>query len=288
MASDVEISVLRRSKGRVVRPGDQLGVLYSGTLIDGNGTTFDANFDFKNFAVIPGRGLFDFTLGSGQVIQGWDQGLLGRRLGEVVDLRIPADLAYGSEGAPPSIPPNADLLFRVELVGAIPAGSSKPVFATYTDLGLSNKLAAQLDGIKPPFAASKVGTDADDELIGGAARDLLLGLAGGDRLEGGEAPDVLIGGSGANRFVYTSSADSRPGRGNQDQLLGFQRSGDQIDLSALGETLSFIGKQAFSQTPGEVRFGSGVLQLDQDGDGRADLELLLVGVKRFSATNLVL
>ena len=99
---------------------------------------------------------------------------------------------------------------------------------------------------------------------------------------------MLIGGSGANRFVYTSSADSRPGRGNQDQLLGFQRSGDQIDLSALSETLSFIGKQAFSQTPGEVRFGSGVLQLDQDGDGRADLELLLVGVKRFSATNLVL
>ena len=110
-----------------LRKGDVLGVLYSGSLENGGGQRFDANYDFNTFSVIPGRQLFTFTLGSGQVIQGWDQALSGRRLGEVLDLVIPSELAYGSAGAPPSIPPDAPLRFRVELVGAIPAGESKAV-----------------------------------------------------------------------------------------------------------------------------------------------------------------
>jgi len=288
MAGVVEISVLRAAKGAVVRSGDVLGVLYSGSLVNGDGAPFDGNYDFASFSVIPGRRLFDFTLGSGQVIQGWDQALVGRRLGEVLDLTIPAALAYGSAGAPPSIPPDSPLRFRVELVGAIPAGTSTPIFPAIAELGVSKKLAAQLDALKAKFGGSKTGTDQDDTLTGGAAKDLLIGLGGQDLLQGGAAADVLIGGPGSNRYVYADVSDSPAKRGRQDQILGFQRAGDVIDLSALADSLPYIGKKAFTREAGEVRFAGGSLQLDVDGNGRADLEILLPGVNRFSGTSLLL
>jgi len=83
----------------------------SGNLDDANKTPFDANYDFSTFSLVPGRQLFTFTLGSGSVIAGWEQGLNGRRLGEVVELTIPSELAYGSAGSPPIIPPDAALQF---------------------------------------------------------------------------------------------------------------------------------------------------------------------------------
>jgi Ca2+-binding RTX toxin-like protein len=288
MAGGVEISVLRAAKGAVVRSGDVLGVLYSGSLVNGDGTPFDANYDFTTFSVVPARQLFSFTLGSGQVIQGWDQALVGRRLGEVLDLTIPADLAYGSAGAPPSIPPDSPLRFRVELLGAIPAGTSKPIYPSIADLGVSKKLAAQLDALQQKFSGSKTGTDQDDTLTGGSAKDLLIGLGGNDLVQGGASADVLIGGPGSNRFVYADVSESPAKRGRQDQILGFQRAGDVIDLSALGDSFTYIGKKAFTREAGEVRFAGGSLQLDVDGNGRADLEILLPGVNRFSGTSLLL
>jgi Ca2+-binding RTX toxin-like protein len=287
MATDLAINVLRTSKGPVVRSGDLLGVLYSGTLLNGDGTPFDANYDFAAFEPVPSRSLFSFTLGSGDVIQGWDQALAGRRLGEVLDLTIPAALAYGSAGAPPSIPPDAPLRFRVELVGAVPAGASQAIYPSYQELGVSKKMATQLEKLAGKLSASKVGTSADDAVVGGAAKDLLIGLSGNDLLEGGAQADVLIGGSGANHFVYKALSDSLPKRGKQDQILGFQRSSDKVDLSALSDSVVYIGKKPFSREAGEVRFTAGSLQLDADGNGRADLEVLLPGVNRFSASSLL-
>jgi Ca2+-binding RTX toxin-like protein len=288
MADGVEISVLRAAKGAVVRSGDLLGVLYSGSLLNGSGVPFDANYDFKTFSLVPSRQLFTFTLGGGEVIQGWDQALVGRRLGEVLDLTIPAALSYGSAGAPPSIPPDSPLRFRVELVGSIPAGTSQPIYPSIAELGLSKKLAAQLDALKLQFGGSKTGTDRDDTLTGGSAKDLLIGLGGNDLVQGGASADVLIGGPGGNRFAYAALTDSPAQRGKQDQILGFQRAGDVIDLSALGDSFTYIGKNTFSRAAGEVRFAGGVLQLDADGNGRADLEILLPGVNRFSGTSLLL
>jgi Ca2+-binding RTX toxin-like protein len=288
MAGEVGVSVLRASKGRVLRKGDVLGVLYSGSLENGDGQRFDANYDFNTFSVVPGRQLFTFTLGSGQVIQGWDQALSGRRLGEVLDLVIPSDLAYGSRGAPPSIPPDAPLRFRVELVGAIPAGDSKALYPTYTELGLSKKLSRELETIKTKVAGSKLGTDADDVLTGGSAKDLLIGLSGSDLIQGGVGADVLIGGPGSNQFLYTDLADSPARRGGQDQILGFQSSSDKIDISNFGDSLTYVAQRDFSGSAGEVRFAKGLFQLDLDGNGRADLEVLLNGVSRFSGNNLVL
>ena len=289
MANEVGINVLRSSKGAMVRAGDVVGVLYSGSLLDGDGAPFDANYDLATFSAIPARQLFTFELGGAQVIQGWDQALAGRRLGEVLDLTIPSELAYGSAGAPPSIPPNAPLRFRVELVGSIPAGESEPVYPSYySELGLSKKLFKQLKAAKPKVADRKIGTDVADLLTGGASKDLLIGLGGDDVLQGNGQGDVLIGGPGGNRYVYADLNDSPARRGRQDRILGFQSSSDSIDLSLLGGSLVYIGKRAFTQAAGEVRFAKGSLQLDQDGDGRAELEILLTGVKRFSGGSLVL
>ena len=118
-------NVLRTSKGQKVGNGDRLLVYYQGTLLSGE--EFDANFDFSSFNPIKGRKPFEFTLGVGQVIKGWDKGLKNQRVGSVLELTIPAKQAYGSR-ARDGIPANSPLKFKVEVLAALPAGSSKAVF----------------------------------------------------------------------------------------------------------------------------------------------------------------
>ncbi|EYB84631.1 hypothetical protein Y032_0313g2198 [Ancylostoma ceylanicum] len=88
------------------RKGDVLHMHYTGTLLDG--TEFDSSRTRNQE--------FTFTLGMGQVIKGWDQGLLNMCVGERRILTIPAHLAYGERGSPPKIPANAPLKFDVELM----------------------------------------------------------------------------------------------------------------------------------------------------------------------------
>jgi FKBP-type peptidyl-prolyl cis-trans isomerase len=103
----LEIKTTQAGTGdRAVKTGDTIGVYYTGKLTDG--TTFDSNV---------GSGKpFEFTVGAGMVIQGWEQGFIGAKVGEKRTLTIPADLGYGAAGAPGAIPPNATLIFDVELV----------------------------------------------------------------------------------------------------------------------------------------------------------------------------
>ena len=88
------------------RKGDSLSMHYTGTLEDG--TEFDSS--------IPRGDPFVFTLGSGQVIKGWDKGLLSMCEGEKRRLVIPSDMGYGDRGSPPKIPGGATLIFEVELI----------------------------------------------------------------------------------------------------------------------------------------------------------------------------
>lgn len=98
---------LKTGTGAAAKSGDKVSVQYIGVLYD-NGTKFDASYD---------RGQpFSFTLGGGQVIQGWDQGVAGMKVGGRRELIIPPGLAYGAQGQPPTIPPNATLVFVIDLV----------------------------------------------------------------------------------------------------------------------------------------------------------------------------
>jgi len=92
--------------GAEAKAGDHVAVHYTGTLMDG--TKFDSSRD-------RGKPL-EFVLGAGSVIQGWDEGIQGMRVGGRRRLVIPAALGYGARGYPPVIPANATLIFDVELM----------------------------------------------------------------------------------------------------------------------------------------------------------------------------
>jgi FK506-binding protein 1 len=93
------------------RRGDRLQMHYTGKLKDG--TVFDSSV---------GRGPFEFHIGLGEVIEGWDEGVLKMSLGQKARLHVPSAMGYGAQGAGGVIPPNADLVFDVELLKISPSG----------------------------------------------------------------------------------------------------------------------------------------------------------------------
>ena len=113
MESGLMITTTQAGSGAEAAAGNSVSVHYTGWLYDpenedGRGTKFDSSVD---------RGQpFEFALGAGRVIAGWDEGVAGMLVGEKRELIIPPDLAYGSRGAGGVIPPDATLLFEVELL----------------------------------------------------------------------------------------------------------------------------------------------------------------------------
>ena len=94
----------------VAKAGDSVSMNYTGRLQ--NGTVFDSNIDPKFKHVEP----FTFTLGAGEVIAGWDKGIVGMKVGEKKTLTIKPEDGYGASGVPGVIPPSSTLIFDVELV----------------------------------------------------------------------------------------------------------------------------------------------------------------------------
>lgn len=102
----LQIDDMKVGTGAEAKSGQSVSVHYVGTLT--TGSKFDSSRD---------RGTpFEFRLGAGMVIQGWDQGVAGMKVGGLRKLTIPPELGYGARGYPPVIPANATLVFEVELV----------------------------------------------------------------------------------------------------------------------------------------------------------------------------
>src|SRR5215467_12354106 len=102
----MKIEKMTNGKGASPKRGETVTVHYTGWLTDG--TKFDSSLDRNE--------PFSFVLGAGQVIRGWDEGVATLRVGDKARLTLPPEFAYGKEGYPGAIPPNATLLFEVELL----------------------------------------------------------------------------------------------------------------------------------------------------------------------------
>ena len=100
---------LAPGKGAAAKTGDTVKVHYTGTLLSGK--KFDSSVDRNE--------PFEFKLGAGGVIRGWDEGVVGMKVGGKRKLTIPYDMAYGVEGRPPTIPPKATLVFEIELLAIL-------------------------------------------------------------------------------------------------------------------------------------------------------------------------
>lgn len=105
-SSGLVIDEITLGEGDEAQPGRMVSVHYTGWLIDG--AKFDSSVDRNE--------PFDFPLGGGYVIRGWDEGVAGMKVGGKRKLTIPPDLGYGQRGAGGVIPPNATLVFEVELL----------------------------------------------------------------------------------------------------------------------------------------------------------------------------
>ena len=123
------VETLQKGKGDLATANQQVSVHYEGKLTDG--TVFDASR--------PRGQPFSFILGKGQVIKGWDLGVEGMAIGEIRRLTLPPELGYGATGAGTVIPPNATLIFEVELLAV-----SKPL--TLGQMNSDELLEAQAQG----------------------------------------------------------------------------------------------------------------------------------------------
>jgi peptidylprolyl isomerase len=118
--SKLKIEDVKPGKGPAAANGDTLWVLYTGRIKNGTGKVFDSTTsrDDTPFAV---------TVGGGQVIQGWDQGLVGMKVGGERNLTIPYKLAYGDNGQGDTIPPKTDLFFNIQAVAMVKRGEENLV-----------------------------------------------------------------------------------------------------------------------------------------------------------------
>lgn len=103
---ELKKEILKSGNGNLAKKGDEVVVHYTGWLE--NGDKFDSSVDRAE--------PFVFSLGTGMVIEGWDQGVAGMQVGEKAKLTVPASMGYGPQGVGGVIPPNATLIFEVELL----------------------------------------------------------------------------------------------------------------------------------------------------------------------------
>ena len=124
-SSGLKYIIQKNGKGKKAENGKTVEVHYTGWLLDGK--KFDSSRDRNE--------TFEFTLGANQVIKGWDEGLALMRIGDKFRLIIPPELGYGDKGAGEVIPPDATLIFDVELIGV--HKTRKPIADTLMEVILN-------------------------------------------------------------------------------------------------------------------------------------------------------
>ncbi|MFJ9432377.1 FKBP-type peptidyl-prolyl cis-trans isomerase [Streptomyces sp. NPDC101490] len=150
---ELKVEVVSEGKGPVTKKGDALQVNYLGQSWDST-KPFDNSFD---------RGQpFDVTLGAGQVIKGWDQGLEGQKVGSRVEIGIPPELGYGAQGQG-DIKPNATLVFVVDILKAVTIPKSASGTSVAQDDKNLPKVGTNTDGKAPTVTVPK--TDPPTKLV---------------------------------------------------------------------------------------------------------------------------
>jgi Ca2+-binding RTX toxin-like protein len=141
-------------------------------------------------------------------------------------------------------------------------------------------------------ADSVQGTEGDNRLAGLAGNDQIFGLGGDDLINGGLGTDTLSGSAGADHFVYANAAEAGINSLNPfaiETILDFDgTAGDRIDLSLMqgSDRFTFIGGGAFTAGGhGEIHFAGGMVQIDADGDGTADMFIKMTGVTSMQNTD---
>ena len=135
--NELKIQDLEPGSGPAAADGDLVFVLYRVTLM--NGTEFDANMTSK-FEPIATKDPFSLVIGTGSVIKGWDEGLVGTKEGMVRSLTIPYAKAYGDAGSGEKIPPKADLKFDVKVLKIVKKGEVPEITAKTTAPGTGNAI----------------------------------------------------------------------------------------------------------------------------------------------------
>lgn len=227
-----------------------------------------------------------YTIANGVVIENAIGGhgndtLIGNSAANVLDGGAGSDTMNGGLGDDTYVVDSA-----YDKVTEVRNGGTDTVVAS-----LSWTLAAQLENLTLLDAAGNargMGNGLANVLIGNDFSNILSGGGGNDTLIGGGGVDILTGGRGADRFVFTATSDGGAGSTNRDIITDFKASqGDRVDFSALG-SFSWIGTAAFAGNAYELRFQSGLLVADLDGDAAADFEIQLSGVSSLVAASLIL
>ncbi|MGD0390472.1 MAG: FKBP-type peptidyl-prolyl cis-trans isomerase, partial [Tepidisphaeraceae bacterium] len=181
-AGGLEIDTTTAGAGAMAQDGELLDMDYSGYLT--NGTEFDSNTNPTFGHVEP----FEFNLGAGSVIKGWDEGLVGMQVGESRTLIVPASLGYGSSGQG-TIPANATLIFTTTLLNIVSLASSSDVFIA--------------DGDTSPITTDGTNfgqyTDSDPAVT----ETFVVNAAGGGLSSLLASPQITLAGAGASTFSVT-------------------------------------------------------------------------------------
>lgn len=290
-------------------------------LIDGTGSDALTGGSGNDTFVLQADGAYDritdFTLGQDQIdLSGWaglaaisQLSMLATSTGLSIRFGAETLMVHSAAGTPinPAQLGVGDLINLTLLgggAGAIPVPTSGTIVGTaLSDILQGTSAAEYISG----YAGSDklIGGEGNDAISGGVGNDTISADSGNDRVMGGGGADRLNGGAGVDRFIYLAVSDSVATVQGRDTIAGFYHGSDRIDLSAIDANPFVSGNQAF-EFIGTDSFGTSgataaaqlqwqnagaagvIVAADLNGDGTADMQILLVGIPVVTAADFIL